>query len=287
MHCVCSNYHHRVTCSIFQKIFLHAGNPDIQFHHLLHLYPVSDCHEYRPRIQSAISLSFPVPALHGGNNNVPPCKPLPYTWKHDNIVLPWGIPFERRIGWKKFLLIYFISGIGGSIVFSIVNPGPFILVGASGAIFGILGAFASAYPFDEIVIPLPVFFIAFLTRIKVLYAAIFFGLFEFLFVLLSYGYDNIAHLAHVGGLVTGVVLSFILLREKSRRIKVLEFRDITELSTPQNREIIERVRFESIPEIKMEWLKKLAKESKCPYCGGKLRERKEGLYCRRCGVIFR
>ena len=198
-----------------------------------------------------------------------------------------GIPFERRVGWKKFLLIYFISGIGGSLVFSIVNPGPFILVGASGAIFGILGAFASAYPFDEIVMPLPVFFIAFLTRIKVLYAAIFFGLFEFLFVLLSYGYDNIAHLAHVGGLVTGVVLSFILLGNRSRKIRVFEFRDITELSTPQNREIIERVRFENIPEIRMEWMKKLTKESKCPYCGGKLREREEGLYCRRCGVIFR
>lgn len=200
-----------------------------------------------------------------------------------------GLPFERRVGWRKFLIIYFLSGIGGNVVFSILNNGPFILIGASGAIFGILGAFAFTYPFDEIVMPLPVFFIAFFTRIKVIYAAIFFGVFEFLFVLLSYGYDNIAHLAHIGGLITGILLSPVLLKERgrSRKIRVLEFRDITELSTPRNREIIDRIKFETIPEVKKEWVRKLSKESHCPYCKGKLLERKEGLYCKRCGIIFR
>jgi len=196
-----------------------------------------------------------------------------------------GIPFERRVGWKKFSLIYFISGIGGAVVYSIINPKPVLLIGASGAIFGILGAFAFAYPFEEVVMPIPVFFVALLTRIKVLYAAIFFGFLEIAFSFFSSSYDNVAHVAHIGGLLTGIALSYTFLKERKVKIGIIEYRGLEEVS--QDLTLINKIRFESIPEVKNEWMKEFVRKYRCPYCGGKLKISNGEIYCKRCDLIFR
>lgn len=58
-----------------------------------------------------------------------------------------GAAFEQRIGPKKFLFIYLVTGVIGALTFSVANLNSFTpLVGASGAIFGVLGAFAFSYP---------------------------------------------------------------------------------------------------------------------------------------------
>ena len=196
-----------------------------------------------------------------------------------------GIPFERRVGWKKFSLIYFISSIGGAVLYSMINPKPVLLIGASGAIFGILGAFALAYPFDEIIMPLPVFFVAFLTRIKVIYAAIFFGFLEIAFSFFSSSYDNVAHVAHIVGLLTGIALSYVLLRERKVRIGIVEYRNLEEVSNDVR--LIDRIRYESIPEVRDEWMREFIRNYRCPYCGGKLKIFRGNIYCKRCDLIFR
>jgi membrane associated rhomboid family serine protease len=110
-----------------------------------------------------------------------------------------GVAFEQRIGPKKFLFIYFITGVCGALAHSLLHVGSLIpLVGASGAIFGILGAFAFAYPRDEVIMPVPIG-IMFIMRIKVIYAAILFAIFETLIVVFAVR-DNTAHFAHLGDL---------------------------------------------------------------------------------------
>jgi len=105
-----------------------------------------------------------------------------------------GIAFEDRIGWKKFLIIYLLAGVCGTLTHSALNLGSnVILVGASGAIFGILGAFAFSYPRDEVVMPIPLIFIMIFRRIKVMYAAIIFGLMETAFAYFG-TQDGTAHL---------------------------------------------------------------------------------------------
>ncbi|NPA74686.1 MAG: rhomboid family intramembrane serine protease, partial [Euryarchaeota archaeon] len=60
-----------------------------------------------------------------------------------------GMPFEREIGSRKFTAIFLISGVIANLGYSLylhifgVNS---ILIGASGAIFGIMGAFIIMYP---------------------------------------------------------------------------------------------------------------------------------------------
>lgn len=108
-----------------------------------------------------------------------------------------GPELERRIGGKKFLIVFFISGIIAAIGYSLWSV--FILkqhstaVGASGALFGIFACLAVIAP--DIV--LYVYFIP----MKITYALIFFALLDLLFI--SSG-DLIARSAHLSGVVAGL-----------------------------------------------------------------------------------
>lgn len=53
----------------------------------------------------------------------------------------FGPPLERAIGKGRFLLVYFLAGIGANIATLILEPLTYIHVGASGAIYGIFGFF--------------------------------------------------------------------------------------------------------------------------------------------------
>jgi len=126
-----------------------------------------------------------------------------------------GSAFESRIGGKNFLIVYFISGIIGTLTHSIVNLGSStILIGASGAIFGIMGAFAYLYPYDEIVMPIPLGIIMLIRRVKVIYAVAMFALFETVIVLIGVS-DSTAHFAHLGGLIGGLLIAVLYVKNKA------------------------------------------------------------------------
>lgn len=115
----------------------------------------------------------------------------------------WGLYLFGTIvapvlGARRFLTLYFISGVGGNLLWLLFNwDSPAILVGASGALFGIMLATAMIYPDKEfmmIFLPVPM-------KTKTL--VIVYALIE-VFSELSMQ-DNIAHLAHLGGFLGGYV----------------------------------------------------------------------------------
>jgi len=198
-----------------------------------------------------------------------------------------GLAFEQRIGSKRFLIIYLITGICGAITFSVVNlEAKTLLVGASGAIFGILGTFAAAYPRDEVVIPIPIG-IMFITRVRVITAAIVFALFETLmFFFNKYVPDDTAHFAHLGGLVSGMILAMLLIK-KEQRYTTVDYLDAVNLETlaetPEQHEMVERIKNERIPEVRRLWVARFMETVRCPRCGGSLDFTKKGVVCRNCG----
>ncbi|HDH81756.1 MAG TPA: rhomboid family intramembrane serine protease [Thermoplasmatales archaeon] len=197
------------------------------------------------------------------------------------IFLLIGIPFEQRVGSRKFAAVYFISGIFGAIFFSIFNWGSnTMLVGASGAIFGVFGAFASLYPRDKVVMPIPLPIMLFV-RMPVIVATIMFASIESLYALSSMS-DGVAHLAHIGGLVSGIALSFFIKKEE-KVAPAINFNVLERMITDEKqREAFERVKKADVPEVREAWLSYLLKDMKCPKCGGKL-VRDKGIYCRDCG----
>lgn len=158
-----------------------------------------------------------------------------------NMLALWmfGSSIERFWGPKKFLIYYLITGFGAflihyAVIFlqlqsmladmspevlelirtqgaEILSSGknytdPFLfelnklynggIIGASGAVFGILLAFGMLFP-NVILFPIP---------IKAKYFVVFFGTVEFMSAIANKPDDNIAHFAHLGGMIFGYFL---------------------------------------------------------------------------------
>jgi membrane associated rhomboid family serine protease len=123
----------------------------------------------------------------------------------------FGGELENYWGPKKFLFYFLFCGIGAGACTVVLTPNSFIpVIGASGAIYGILLAFAWLFPNRPILI-------YFLFPIPAKYMVIIFGLFE-LYASRSGAGGGIAHLTHLGGLVFGFFyMAYPLIRQKIRR----------------------------------------------------------------------
>lgn len=123
---------------------------------------------------------------------------------------------EDRMGHFKFLLFYFVCGIAAALLQSVIDPGSKIpMIGASGAVSGVLGAYIILYPKARVLALIP---LGFFLRISYLPSFIFLGiwfLYQFLFGVSSLGAQGgVAYFAHIGGFVAGVVLALPFKRRK-------------------------------------------------------------------------
>jgi membrane associated rhomboid family serine protease len=109
----------------------------------------------------------------------------------------FGSWVEEVLGPKRFLILYLSSGFIASVLQMISSPVP--ILGASGAVYGIIAAFATMFPNARMMLlfpPIPM---------KAKYMALLFiglGLYSGL----SGAQDGIAHFAHVGGAIMGFVM---------------------------------------------------------------------------------
>jgi len=211
-----------------------------------------------------------------------------------------GMAFEQRIGRKKFLAIYLISGVAATLTHSLLNINSDIpLVGASGAIFGIMGAFAFSYPYDEVIMPIPLGIIMVLRRIKVIYAVILFAILETVIVFIDVP-DGTAHYAHLGGLIGGIILAAVILKGRkthtksgqtifydSYHPKTTDKMDLLKLdplaTTPELKEMLLKIKNENVPQVRDIWLEYFIEKAACPKCGDRLFRMDNKIWCERCG----
>ncbi len=107
----------------------------------------------------------------------------------------FGPPLEERWGGKEFIKYYAICGVGGALFNLIFSEG--VIIGASGAVYGVMLAYALNWP-DSLIWIYAIF------PIKAKYLVLFLGALAF-FSAFSGSSDGIAHFAHLGGLVVGYV----------------------------------------------------------------------------------
>ena len=111
----------------------------------------------------------------------------------------FGSDLEAHLGRRRFLQLYFISGIGAGLCHAVASWGsPIPMIGASGAVFGVLVAFAMLFP--DRYITLLVFL--FPLTLKAKHLVLGFAALEILWVM-SASRSGVAHFAHLGGLVFG------------------------------------------------------------------------------------
>jgi len=166
--------------------------------------------------------------MHGGFNHI-----------LFNMLALWmfGSQLENYWGGKRFLQYYIICGLGAAVLHLIVlyfemapafrdvstlppelkemwlnspaSPLNGITVGASGAVFGCLAAFGYLFPNTLI-------YIYFLIPIKAKWFVILYGVLELSLAVRNTAGDTVAHFAHLGGAITGLIIVFIW-NKKNRR----------------------------------------------------------------------
>lgn len=112
---------------------------------------------------------------------------------------------ENVYGHLYFLIFYILSGIGAALIHAVLTPTPNIpCLGASGALFGVMAAYAIFFPRRRLFVFMGYFYI----RVRAIYFALFYFLIETLYASLGV-VDYVAHTAHVGGFITGLILALI------------------------------------------------------------------------------
>ena len=109
---------------------------------------------------------------------------------------------ERLMGKGRFIIIYLASGLAGNILTYIIEGPYYASVGASGAIFGVFGAFAALVYYTRNNFPqlkqviLPLLIVS---------------------IIMTFLSPGINELAHLGGLATGLVIGLYFFNPKNRR----------------------------------------------------------------------
>ncbi|MFZ1080786.1 MAG: rhomboid family intramembrane serine protease [Candidatus Kryptoniota bacterium] len=137
-----------------------------------------------------------------------------------NMLALWmfGVQLENVWGTKRFLTYYFLCGIGAALSNLLLTPllmTPAPTIGASGAIYGVLLAFGMLFPDAPV-------FLYFLFPIKAKYfVAIFIGI--ELFYGVTGTQDGVAHFAHLGGALIGLIYLMVYRRSLPAVDRILDF----------------------------------------------------------------
>jgi membrane associated rhomboid family serine protease len=134
------------------------------------------------------------------------------------VLLIFGDNVEERMGSFRYLIFYLLSGIAAALLQAyILATSSVPMIGASGAIAGVLGAYLLLFPRSRIASLVPIFFIFTIIEIPaVLFLLFWFGLqvYSGLFNATAGG-SGIAWWAHIGGFIFGVLMvSFFASRRK-------------------------------------------------------------------------
>ncbi len=133
------------------------------------------------------------------------------------VLFIFGVSVERILGWKRYIILYLLSGIGSSLLYiAFTGESVILMLGASGAVFAVLTAYGFLYPKNIIFIPPGI-------PLPARFAVIFFAGLE-LFLGLTGLDPGIANFGHLGGIATGAALMFYW-NHKEKTHRAPAFRD--------------------------------------------------------------
>ena len=165
-------------------------------------------HGYKPAAPSAADLLSSM-FLHGGALHLA-----------GNMLFLWiyGDNVEHRLGRLPFLLAYLLTGAAATLAFALLEPASMVpLVGASGAISGVLGMYFLWFPHNRVKVFLA--FFPFLVQVVLVPARVVLGIYlviDNLLPMLAGGGGGVAHGAHLGGFLAGLGLAWLVMRSGFR-----------------------------------------------------------------------
>ena len=123
---------------------------------------------------------------------------------------------EDNLGPSNFLIFYLLAGIGAAMTQVLMDTqSQTPMIGASGAIGGVLGAYLINYPNARVLVLIPFGFFSQLIKIRALYVLGFWFILQFI----SSG-GGVAYAAHIGGFVSGVILILFFNKKTKKNTKI-------------------------------------------------------------------
>lgn len=174
--------------------------------HLLIINVIAYFAQYVLARQGVVDLNYWMGIWTPRSGNFHIWQPLTYMFMHGsfdhlffNMFSLWmfGAVLERYWGTRRFLFYYLVCGMGAGLL-NLLVPGVHVSVGASGAVYALLLAFGMLFPNEYI-------YLYFLVPIKTKWFIIGMVVVE-LFEGLFRSYDGVAHFAHLGGMLIGLLL---------------------------------------------------------------------------------
>jgi len=151
-------------------------------------------------------------------------------WMHflGNMLFLWifGDNVEDRVGHGRFVLFYVICGAAAALAQVWINPASRIpMLGASGAIAGVMGGYFVMFPHSRVLTLVPIFFFIELIEVPAVFFLGIWFLLQFLSGVGSLGaagaqdMGGVAFWAHIAGFAAGVVGIFLFRRPERRRVE--------------------------------------------------------------------
>jgi membrane associated rhomboid family serine protease len=133
-----------------------------------------------------------------------------------NMLYLWifGDNIEDRMGRARFLLFYVLCGIAAALAQALPDPDSVIpMIGASGAVSGVLGAYLVLYPRANVLVAIPLFVLLYTFHLPALVVLGVWFVGQLLSsIMQEAGQAGVAFRAHVGGFVAGLVLIWPFVR---------------------------------------------------------------------------
>ena len=150
---------------------------------------------FSPEVTLITSMFVHAGFFHFGGNML-------YLWIFGNNV-------EDAMGRIRFLLFYLLCGFGAACAQILMGPASRIpMVGASGAISGVLGAYLFLFPHARVLTLIPIFFFIQVVEIRAVFVLGFWIVIQLLNGFLTFSQDSggVAWFAHIGGFAAGCIL---------------------------------------------------------------------------------
>jgi len=142
-----------------------------------------------------------------------------------NMLFLWifGNNIEDVLGHFRFILFYFICGVLATLVHIATDPGSTKpMIGASGAIAGVMGAYLILFPRAKVLTLILIIFYPVLVRIPAVVFLVLWFLFQFLY-LGGTGETGVAFTAHIGGFICGMIAVRLMVKYPPRPRRRLDF----------------------------------------------------------------
>jgi membrane associated rhomboid family serine protease len=179
------------------KILLFAAVP----------YNITHLKHARELLTLATSLFFHAGIFHIAGNML-------YLWVFGNNI-------EDRLGHTRFVFFYLFCGIAATLGHILTSPGSRLpLVGASGAVSAVLGAYLLLYPRAKVLVLLPLFFFWPVIKVEASFFLFFWIMLQFvhgtssLVMMEAAQKGGVAWFAHITGFLSGIVFLKLFLRAK-------------------------------------------------------------------------